>query len=275
MLACARATVPFMNPETVDNPFGGKVIYLPQTESTMLDARELGRSGPNAHGSVVVAGFQSAGRGRGGGRSWICPSGEGLLFTLVLADPSAPRPYGLSTLPLRAGLALARALEEDYHLTARVKWPNDVLVSGRKIAGILCEAYPGFQLLAMGINVGLRSVPPGPAGNDAAALRWPATSLAEQAGSPPEHGELLTRVLYRVQAALKDDRWLTELNERLFGLDRRVRFLTGRPGDQIAAVGRVMGIAESGSIRIRRESDGRELSFPGGELEFFEDSQEG
>lgn len=264
-----------MNPDLVDNPFGGKVIYFPETESTMIDARKLGRSGPRAHGSVVVAGFQSAGRGRGRGRSWICPNGEGLLFTLVLADAPDRRPYGVTALPLRAGLALARVLEEDYHLSALVKWPNDVLVAGNKIAGILCEAYPGFQLLAMGINVGLRSAPSAAA--EAAAPRWPATSLAAQTGGMTPHEELLTRVLHRVQAALANDHWCADLNARLFGADRTVRLVVGSPaaGRGNAVVGRVAGVTESGSIRIRRESDGRELSFPSGELELVHGSRGG
>ena len=91
----------------------------------------------------MTAGEQTAGRGRQG-RTWSAPAGQALLLSLVLRDPAA-------LLPLRAGLAVADLAGG----AARVKWPNDVLVDGRKVAGILVEARPqeGWAVLGIGLNV--------------------------------------------------------------------------------------------------------------------------
>jgi len=114
--------------------------------STNLRGRELAERGA-PHGTLVTASSQSAGRGRQG-RTWTAPPGRSLLCSLVLRDP--PR-----LLPLAAGVAVAELVG----LSARVKWPNDVLLEGRKLAGILVEGRPqeSWAVLGIGLNVALRS----------------------------------------------------------------------------------------------------------------------
>jgi BirA family biotin operon repressor/biotin-[acetyl-CoA-carboxylase] ligase len=119
-------------------------IHRRLTGSTNEDARALALAGA-PHGTLVTAGEQSAGRGREG-RRWEAPPGQALLCSLVLREPPA-----LSS--LRAGVAVADAVGAE----ARLKWPNDVLLGGRKVAGILVEARPheGWAVLGIGINVAL------------------------------------------------------------------------------------------------------------------------
>ena len=120
-------------------------LHLRETTSTNDQARELATTGA-PHGTLVTAGAQSAGRGRHG-RRWSAPPGRALLMSVVLREP-----YAL--LPLAAAVAVARACGPE----ARVKWPNDVQLAGRKVAGILAEGRPqqGWAVLGIGINVAVR-----------------------------------------------------------------------------------------------------------------------
>ena len=120
-------------------------LHLRETTSTNDRARALAQDGA-PHGTLVTADEQRAGRGRQG-RTWSAPPGQALLLSLVLRDPP-----GL--LPLAAALAVAEVAGSD----ALIKWPNDVLVEGRKVAGILAEGRPheGWVVLGIGLNVALR-----------------------------------------------------------------------------------------------------------------------
>ena len=121
-------------------------LHLRSVDSTNQRARELAGAGA-PHGTLVTTGEQSAGRGRQG-RRWVAPPGRALLASLVLRD--WPR-----LLPLAAGLAVADEAGD----VARLKWPNDVLLEGRKVAGILVEgrAQEGWMVLGIGLNVAVRS----------------------------------------------------------------------------------------------------------------------
>ena len=120
-------------------------LHLRATDSTSTRARELALAGA-PHGTLVTAAEQSAGRGRHG-RTWSAPPGRALLMSLVLRDP--PR-----LLPLAAAVAVADVCGPD----ARIKWPNDILLDGRKAAGILVEGRPfeGWAVLGIGVNVAVR-----------------------------------------------------------------------------------------------------------------------
>jgi BirA family biotin operon repressor/biotin-[acetyl-CoA-carboxylase] ligase len=121
------------------------------TASTNADARALALRGA-PHGTLVTAAEQRDGRGRGG-RSWHAPAGSALLCSLVVRDPPP-------LLSLTAGVAVAQTVGP----TAMLKWPNDVLVDRRKVAGILVEARPRehWAVLGIGVNVAvaLAELPP-------------------------------------------------------------------------------------------------------------------
>ncbi len=208
-------------------------LHLRRTGSTNDRARELvARGAP--HGTLVTAGEQSAGRGRQG-RTWSAPPGRALLCSVVVRDP--PR-----LLPLAAGVAVAEAVGE----RARVKWPNDVLIDGRKVAGILAEGRPqeGWAVVGVGVNVAVRTsdFPP--------ELRETAATL----GLGPEHIE---PTLQHVLDAL--ERWLPsapaavleEVRARDALRDRRVRWAGG--GGVAAGVdgdGRLIVQTEHGRVAL-------------------------
>lgn len=132
----------------------GEVVLLDTTGSTLDVAHELGAKGAKG-GALVLADEQTAGRGRLG-RKWHSPRGAGIWLTMLLRPRAAP--LG-GVLAVRAGLAAVLALESvDKRLAPRLKWPNDVIVAGRKAGGILCEARwsgeaLGWVAVGVGINV--------------------------------------------------------------------------------------------------------------------------
>jgi BirA family transcriptional regulator, biotin operon repressor / biotin---[acetyl-CoA-carboxylase] ligase len=160
-------------------------VHHRTTDSTNLRARELAMAGA-PHGTVVTAGEQTAGRGRQG-RTWVGPPGRALLASVVVRDPPA-------LLPLLAAVAVAEACGD----AARIKWPNDVLLDDRKVAGILAEGRPheGWAVLGVGLNVAVR------AGDLPEELRDRATGLGLE---PGDLDAVLDRLLDRLDARLGDD----------------------------------------------------------------------
>ena len=161
---------------------GWRIYWKSATGSTNVDARE------GVHGDVYVADFQTSGRGRLDHR-WLAPAGVNLTFSAVL-DVSGMPPEEVATMPLVAGLAVARTANrilEGRSARLTVKWPNDVLVDGRKLAGILCERNGDVAIIGIGVNVNQTSFPPEIAGK--------AVSLASVTGGRFERDEVLERIL--------------------------------------------------------------------------------
>ncbi len=150
--------------------------------STNDEASSLAKAGA-ADGVVVLAEQQTAGRGRRGA-NWFAAAGESLAFSIIVrpAEPKALWPR----LALASGLAVAEAAEA-WAPDVGIKWPNDVWLGRRKVAGILVEAGADFAVVGIGINISTRVFPP-----ELAAL---ATSLQLAAGQAPERSHVLTSIL--------------------------------------------------------------------------------
>jgi BirA family transcriptional regulator, biotin operon repressor / biotin---[acetyl-CoA-carboxylase] ligase len=157
--------------------------------STNADLLAAARAGA-AHGTVLAAEQQTSGRGRQG-RTWATPPAARALTFSVLLRPAGIPPSGRSWLPLLAGVAAARALRAAAAVDAVLKWPNDVLAGGAKLAGILAEQAGDAVVVGIGINVGARreDLPPPQPG----AL--PPTSLALLGASGTDRTTLLAAVL--------------------------------------------------------------------------------
>ncbi len=224
---------------TIDNPWpGAGVTVVERTGSTMDDCLALGRRGLPS-GTAVVAGFQDRGRGRAPGRRWLSPAWESLLVTVLLrADELGFLP---AELPLRAGLAVSRALEDATGVAAGIRWPNDALMDGRKVAGILCEAHGGLLLVGIGVNCRQRAFPPEIADRAGSLL------LATGLDVPPL--ALCPLVLARLREAVSDPRWRAGVEQRLAGRGARVRVEpigTGAPAEGV-----VLGVDGDGALLLR------------------------
>lgn len=208
-------------------------VHYRRTGSTNERARALaGRGAP--HGTVVTASEQSAGRGRQG-RTWTAPPGRALLCSVLVRSP--PR-----LLPLAAGVAVAEVAGEG----AKVKWPNDVLVNARKVAGILVEGRPQehWAVVGIGLNVALRpkDFPP--------ELRETAGTL----GFAPDALEpTLERLLESLQRwlAVDESTVLEAVRARDALLDREVRWGGGEGrGAGIDGDGRLVVLTVQGRVML-------------------------
>ena len=215
-------------------------LHLRETASTNDRARGLAAAGA-PHGTLVTAGRQTAGRGRQG-RAWSAPAGRALALSLVVRDLDP-------LLPLRAGLAVADVAGPE----ARVKWPNDVLLDGRKVAGVLVEARPqeGWAVVGIGVNVAVRpgaDLPPG--------LRETAGTLGRAAGTLEA---TLAELLDALAVRLADDvaAVLAALRERDALLGRRVRWAQGG--------GTGAGIDDRGALLVVT-ADGATVALDAGEV---------
>jgi BirA family transcriptional regulator, biotin operon repressor / biotin---[acetyl-CoA-carboxylase] ligase len=200
------------------------------TDSTNEQARSLAAAGA-PHGTLVTADEQQAGRGRQG-RAWSAPAGSAVLMSVVL------RSFG-ETLPLAAAVAVCEALPVE----AQIKWPNDVWISGRKVAGILVEARPqeGWAVLGIGVNVGTTEFPP--------PLDETATSLA-LAGASSSVDETLAALVAAFNAWLPRpaDDVLAAWRSRDALLGRTIRWESGGKG------GVASGINPSGALIVETAS---------------------
>ena len=226
------------------------LVRLTTVDSTQRHAAALAADGA-ADGTTVVAETQTAGRGRRG-RVWRDTPGASLLLSMVLRTslPLAKVPL----LSLAAGVAVAEALIAVGGVRARLKWPNDVLVGGRKIAGVLLERREPAVILGIGINVAPESVPP-----DMVEF---ATSVAQEGGHADREA-LLARVLDEVAA------WRARLEGVGFEPVRArwtaLASMLGRPIAVDGVAGTASGLDEDGALLL--QADGRTLRIFAGDVQ--------
>jgi len=233
-------------------------LHFRKTDSTNERARQLAAGGA-PHGTLVTAREQSAGRGRQG-RTWSAPAGRALLCSLVLRDP--PR-----LLPLAGGVAVAEvasaeataaqvasaeaAAAEVASIEAMIKWPNDVLIGGRKLAGILVEGRPQerWAVLGIGLNVALapEDFPP---------------ELRGQAGSLGLGEDAIEPTIERLLDAL--ERWLEASESDVLTAVRARDALLGRPVRWAGGSGRGAGIDGDGRLVVATE--GGHIALEAGEV---------
>jgi BirA family biotin operon repressor/biotin-[acetyl-CoA-carboxylase] ligase len=265
----------------IQNPFGGPVHYIDSCESTMDDARRLAESGAR-HGTAVMAGLQTRGRGRRETRRWTASAGKNLTFTLIL------RYHDFSRIPaaitLRAGIAVARAIEAEapaLREAVAVKWPNDVMLNGKKCAGIIAESDSSAVMLGIGVNImeNFKDMPLAGAAYQATSIavelaEFDAEAAATYAETPDKIPRFLEKVLFSLFHTLSsgfDESWRQEFENRLYMRGRIARFAAGGvPADKNCpprlVTGTIAGIDPGGSILILSEGAETPEAFSTGEL---------
>jgi BirA family transcriptional regulator, biotin operon repressor / biotin---[acetyl-CoA-carboxylase] ligase len=226
-----------LTPEAVEpllrGRFGRPYLYRDGCESTqrLLDPG-LGE------GAVAVCDEQLAGRGRLG-RAWHAPRGTAVLCSLLLLPPGERR---LAELSLVAGVAVAETVEAATSLAAAIKWPNDVLVAGAKVAGVLAEAAGGTVVLGIGLNVNQsREQLP-------ADTRLPAGSLLTADGVRRERAPLLADLLARLEDTY--GRWLAGGLDAVHGELAARDYLRGRRVVVDGEPGTAVGIDPRGRLEV-------------------------
>lgn len=218
--------------------------------STMDVARELADEREAPDGTVVVAREQTEGRGRAG-RRWHSPQG-GLYLSMVFRPDRVANP---AILPVLAGLGIARELDRAWpDLSLALKWPNDLLAGGRKLAGVLSEAVSseeGVRFLVVGVGVNVAAV----AGDLPEEVREGATSLESELGHALDPAEAADAVIRGLEAYMPDaparlDAGMLDLVDEYDWLrDRRVSVKL--PEEEDALPGMCVGIAPDGKLLFR------------------------
>lgn len=225
---------------------GQEIYYYDVTDSTNIRAKELAEEG-HPGGTLVVADRQEAGRGRRG-RSWDSPSGTGIFMTLLLKPDMNPN--HASMLTLVAAMAVARAISKCADTEALIKWPNDIVIGGKKICGILTEMSAQFDfinhiVIGIGINVHNEHFPE--------EIAETASSILLQTGKRIRRAELIEQILeqfehyYAIFMETEDLSGLVkEYNSILVNMNKSVRVLDPKEPFE----GKAMGITKKGELIV-------------------------
>lgn len=228
---------------------GKRIENYEEIASTNTEAKKLAEEGA-VHGTVVTAEVQTAGRGRRG-RHWISPKGQGIWCSLILKP--AIEPGDGSMITLVAAIAVTKAIEQLTHVSPGIKWPNDIVMSGRKVCGILTEmSLAGEQvnyiIVGMGINVKKQEFPQ--------ELKQTATSLENELGEPISTEALFHKVLenfeyyYELFIQTMDLSFLQEeYHKYLVNKDNQIRVLDPKGAYEGVAI----GINRRGELLVEKD----------------------
>ena len=240
---------------------GRQIRYFSRIDSTNQYAKRIAEEGA-PDGTLIIADEQTAGKGRSG-RTWVTPPAEAIAFTLLLRPKLSPDRISMVTLVM--GLAVTNAVNSLYDVSAGIKWPNDVVIKGRKLCGILTEMSAevrqvNYIVIGVGINANLTSFPE--------EIREIATSLKLELGRDINRAELIARVmteferLYAEFEAQGDlGAVMQEYNELCLNAGSKVRVLD--PNGEYTGTSR--GINSMGELLVETE-DGKMQEVYAGEV---------
>ena len=238
---------------------GRKILYLPSTTSTMTVIREETENGA-VEGTVVIAEAQTNGRGRFN-RPWISPPSCNLYLSILIR----PRPDQLSHLNMAATVAVTRAIFRTTGLLSAIKWPNDIVIEKKKVAGILIETYPDsngliYAVIGIGINVNFD-----PSSYPEIASR--VTSLRNESGSTISRVKVIQTLLQEIDDLYRRIQngelpWI-EWKNLLETLGQQVRVEWHGTVEE----GRATDVDQEGSLILER-IDGSVAVLPAGEVTF-------
>lgn len=240
---------------------GTKVYYRKETASTNEDAKDLADDGAT-HGSLVVTEYQSGGKGRRG-RVWTAEKGSTVAMSLILKPDFSPSKA--SRLTLLMALAVAEVIHHITDLDVKIKWPNDIIVNGKKVCGILTEMsaepdYINYVIIGVGINVNNTEFPD--------EIKETATSLLNEKGDRVGRTDLIVGIMdffeyyYNVYEENQDIADFVDLYESyLVNKDKEVRVLD--PKGEYKGI--AQGINDNGELIVQKE-DGSFVRVDSGEV---------
>lgn len=243
---------------------GARVVYYEETDSTNTRAKEAGEKAgeQGEHGTLFVAERQTAGKGRRG-RGWESSAGTSIYMTLLLRPDILP--VKAPRLTLLMAVAVAEGIRKCTGLSCGIKWPNDVVIHGKKVCGILTEMsaeidYINYVVIGVGINVNQEGFPK--------ELQDKAVSLKQALGRSIRRSELIAAVMEEFEACYETFLKTEDLsglrqryNRLLVNRDRKVKVL--EPGNEYEA--HAVGINDMGELLVRTK-DGQERAVYAGEV---------
>ena len=238
---------------------GQEIYYFPDTDSTNIRAKELGEKGA-PHGTLAVAGRQSAGRGRRG-RGWESPPGSSIYMSILLRPQCLPSRAPMLTLVM--AYSVAEALKKCTGQEIGIKWPNDIVLNGKKLVGILTEMsseidYINHVVIGVGINVNMDSF--------SEEIAKTATSLRIETGQVMKRSTLIAEIMkhferdYDTFLRTGDLSGIREAyNSLLVNCGKEVRILGAKEPYQALA----LGINDGGELLVRRQDGSEEAVYAG------------
>lgn len=231
--------------------WAGRSLYcFEEVDSTNIVAKKKAEEG-EIHGTLIVADQQSAGRGRRG-RSWESPKGKDIYMTILLKPEFTPDKASMLTLVM--ALAVTKGIQEVTSLPCSIKWPNDIVVNGKKVCGILTEmsaelGYIHYVVIGIGINVNLDTIPE--------PLKETATSLLLEGEKKVLRGYMIERIMYYFEqyyeAFLHTEdlsEMIEEYNAYLINQNQEVRVLDPK-GEY---TGTARGINSQGELLVEKDN---------------------
>lgn len=244
----------------IDTVWAGKLVYYyDETDSTNIRAKRLGEEGA-PHGTLAVADQQNAGRGRRG-RGWESPKGCSIYMSILLR-PEIP-PVKAPMLTLVMALSAAEGLKESTGLDAGIKWPNDIVLNGKKLVGILTEMsteidYINHVVIGVGINVNMTDLPE--------EIKGKATSLRLEMGQVVKRSPIIAAVMRNFEknySLFLETQNLEKMQEKynslLVNREKEVRILGGKEEYNAYA----LGVNKEGELLVRREDGTTEAVYAG------------
>jgi BirA family biotin operon repressor/biotin-[acetyl-CoA-carboxylase] ligase len=253
VLPAAPLTIEDIQSTLATSLIGRRIHLYPQLDSTNSEAMALAQAGA-AHGTVVIAESQSAGRGRHA-RNWYSPPGANIYCSIIARGTGQGLSLAewLSWVPLASALAAAEAIQHVAGLALSLKWPNDLLFEERKVGGILCEsalAPAGDPAVVIGIGLNVNA----PRESFPEELRPIAGSLAEAVRRSVDRNRLIAQLLLEMEHCLEElrargpARLQQAYTSRCNTLGRRVRVSMGNGQDLL---GKAEAIGADGALRVR------------------------
>lgn len=244
----------------IDTKWAGReVVYYDETDSTNLRIRQMGDEGA-PHGTLAVADMQKAGRGRRG-RGWVSPAGCSIYMSLLLRPEFPPAKAPMLTLVM--AYSVATAIQKCTGLDVQIKWPNDIVLNGKKIVGILTEMsteidYINHVVIGVGINVNMEHF--------SEDIAQTATSLRIETGGKVKRAPIIAEIMrqfeenYEQFVQREDLSAIQEAyNSLLVNRDREVKIISGESSYQAHA----LGINSQGELQVRRADGAIEEIYAG------------
>jgi BirA family biotin operon repressor/biotin-[acetyl-CoA-carboxylase] ligase len=241
----------------------GRIRYFETIGSTNdLAADWAAQDAPDL--SLIIADEQTHGRGRAG-RRWFTPPGSALAFSLILRPAKIENKAEITRVTGLGAIAVCQALEQKYRLEPKIKWPNDILLAGKKACGVLVEAHwQGEQLIALILGIGINIAPSSVPSDQ--SLNYPATSVESVLGTSIDRTTLLREILEELvdwQERLSSPDFIGAWESRLAYRDQTMQITLEQ---QVSMQAKILGLDHRGRLRLRSTS-GEETVVQAGEIQ--------
>jgi len=221
----------------------------------MDDAESLIKKGVK-EGTIIVADYQEAGIGRFSERIWQSKPGKNLLFTLILNKKNLP--FKWLRMPVLSGLSVSLAIEKLFAIKTDIKWPNDVLFEGKKLAGVLCKTSDSYLLIGIGINCNQKEF--------LKPIKQSACSIIQILNKEIDKSILLLEILTTLKDMIQDKEWRIKFESRLYLKEKKCIVFCGYYPFKTQIEGFIKGVDSEGALILKAVDSGELIKVVSGSI---------